>query len=131
MHESGKSHRNKGHCRSLRIQSIHEKSLHESVMEMGEVTGHISSLASCPYFVTPQADNLDRKPLVNSVTVSRQALTRESPLPSPQSQTTGDSQWSICMGLSSPSRPSHILLHTELPLPVHGETEAWKTVVFI
>jgi hypothetical protein len=59
MHESGKSHRNKGHCRSLRIQSIHEKSLHESVTEMGEVTGHVSSLASCPYFVTLQADNLE------------------------------------------------------------------------
>lgn len=59
MHESGKSHRNRGHFKSLRIQSIHEKPLHESVREMCEVTGHVPSLASSLYFVTPRADNVE------------------------------------------------------------------------
>lgn len=53
MHESGKSHRDKGQFKSLRIQSIHEKPLHESVREMHEVTGHVAPLTSCPYFITP------------------------------------------------------------------------------
>lgn len=130
-----KNIRNKGHCKSLRIQSIHEKPLHESVKEMWEVTGHVPSLASCPYFVTPWADNLEATwgflSLANSATVFSQACTKESPLPSPQSQSTGISQWSVCMGFSSPSLLPHILLHTELPLPVHRETEARKMVFFI
>jgi hypothetical protein len=120
MHKGGKSHRNEGPFKPWRIQSIHEKPLHESVRGMCKVECQAASLSlsyPCPYFIT-SCHTISRSGL-KSGNYHYQPL-KAKPLKSLSTQTCP-----FIALTSIISTLAHCCTYNH-PYFMHGETEARK-----